>query len=35
VALRKLADDDRAWDFHRDFTPARRRAWARRRRPGV
>ena len=25
VALRKLADDDRAWDFHRDFAPARRR----------
>jgi predicted O-methyltransferase YrrM len=25
VALRKSADDDRAWDFHRDFTPARRR----------
>ena len=21
VALRKAADDDRAWDFHRDFTP--------------
>jgi predicted O-methyltransferase YrrM len=32
VALRKLADDDRAWDFHRDFTPARRHAWPRRRR---
>jgi predicted O-methyltransferase YrrM len=33
VALRKLRDDDRAWDFHRDFTGARRRAWTRRRRP--
>jgi predicted O-methyltransferase YrrM len=32
VALRKLADDDRPWDFHRDFTVTRRRAWARRRR---
>ena len=33
VALRKLRDDDRPWDFHRDFTAARRRAWPRRRRP--
>ena len=33
AALRKLAEDDRPWDFHRDFTPTRRRAWARRRRP--
>jgi predicted O-methyltransferase YrrM len=24
VALRKLRDDDRAWDFHRDFTSPRR-----------
>jgi predicted O-methyltransferase YrrM len=31
AALRKLADDDRPWDFHRDFTvTGRRRAWARR-----
>src|SRR4051794_23462416 len=24
AALRKLCDDDRAWDFHRDFVPRRR-----------
>jgi predicted O-methyltransferase YrrM len=31
AALRKLADDDRPWDFHRDFTAKTRRRLARRR----
>jgi predicted O-methyltransferase YrrM len=30
VALRKLADDDRAWDFHRDFAAANDRSRFRR-----
>lgn len=33
VALRKIADDDRSWDFHRDFVPARPRRRTLRRRP--
>jgi predicted O-methyltransferase YrrM len=33
VALRKRADDDRAWDFHRDFTGRKHRGLPRRRRP--
>jgi predicted O-methyltransferase YrrM len=33
VALRKRADDDRSWDFHRDFTGRGSRGRARRRRP--
>jgi predicted O-methyltransferase YrrM len=32
VALRKRAEDDRSWDFHRDFTGRGSRARARRRR---
>jgi predicted O-methyltransferase YrrM len=33
VALRKLADDDRPWDFHRDFAVTRPRRRTLRRRP--